>query len=99
MQAVNGIKIFELNECDKWAGRDAEECIQAALKIYGMDRDEFLMGYEPREIGDDEFNSLYMLVEPDGDGVPEPESYRSVLDRLIAKGMDTFPCLFCTTEY
>jgi hypothetical protein len=99
MEAINGIKIFQMDMCDWWAGRSLEECIAAWPEHY---REEFSLEVadpEPHELTDAEIDRL-VFVEDDGarlrEGAEKP--FRQKLQEMIAEGA-TFPTFFASTEY
>lgn len=97
MNAIGGIKIFRMNDCDWWAAEDMESAIIAYLSESG-----FIRGDVPdvRELTDDEMDTLQFIPDdPDEDGI-EIITFREMLERMTAPGgMGFFPCGFASTEY
>jgi hypothetical protein len=92
---VDGIKIFQLNECDWWAGPDLESCIAAAIDQLSLDRDE-VVDNKTHELTDAEADTL-TFVEWD-DPVPDNFTFRKALECAVTRG-DKFPQSFASTEW
>lgn len=90
-----GIQVYELNDMEWWAGRSKEETIEAALKYWGMKREEAFDSFNPV---DDvhEMDLDASKVNINEDCAPEGPiiTYRENIKLELAKGT-TFPCFFC----
>lgn len=86
--SVNGIKIFEMNDCDWVAAKDMESAIMYYKgQISEDDR-------QPGELTSEQLDSLpYHL-----DGPSHTICFRAQLEQLVATGQ-AFPMLFASTEY
>lgn len=86
------IKIFQLNDCDWWAGED----LKSVKKVYAeeVDSDSDLTE-DARELTEKEMNEL---VFADETGSGNGRSFKDQLKRLIDNGQE-FPCFFATSEY
>lgn len=94
------MKIFEMNDCEWYAGESVEDCIEAFVKDNGEElefweecRDE---GY-PKLLSEKEMQDLNFLEDPYDSECPK-RSFKDELNRMIERG-DKFPCFFATTEY
>lgn len=90
--ALSEIKIFAINDCEWWAGKDIES-IKAAFIAEGYgDESSFC---EPYEVSETDMSRL-RYVEYLGNE-QNAETFRERLDFIISRG-DTFPRFFATTE-
>ena len=87
------IKVFQLNDCDWWAGYDLESVKKAYVKETGMSLEEAFD--DPRELTDEEMDTLKHWGD-EGDN-KEPITFRQELDRMIESGFE-FPWFFASTE-
>ncbi len=94
------IKVFKINDCDWWAGRNAEETLAAYMAETGTDKEEATGGDEsfPHELSEREMETMMFTPDPDDGEGTEPIPFREVLDRMIARG-GPFPSFFASTEY
>lgn len=90
---MTAIKIFEMNDCDWWAGETREEVIAAYMADQGITLDEASSAYELSEEALDNLQYYH-----DGDRHKESMTFREGLTLRISEG-ETFPCLFATTEF
>lgn len=99
------MNIYEMNDCDWYAAETPEQAVEAMATDLDVSVEELkqdgMIGKDcPRLLCDKEMDSLPYLTseEPDYDKVDEHISFRTQLERMIARG-DKFPCRFATTEY
>ena len=85
------LKAYQIDDCDTWAGTDAEDAVRNAMKQQGphADRRDYLAVDEIRELP----RSAKVLDSEPGD---ENETYTTV--GAILDGM-TEPGIVCSTEY
>lgn len=67
------VRVFWLNDCECWAGRSMEECIEASMREFGVPREETLDEGSAREIPASEWemriaNSEDEIIEYKGRG-------------------------------
>ena len=89
-----GIQVYEMNDMEWWAGPDKESTIEAALKEWGMSREEAFDRFNPVE-NVCEMDLDKNTVNINEDCAPEGPiiSYRENLRLELAKGTK-FPCFF-----
>lgn len=89
--AVKCIWIYELNDCDFWAGPSLQACIDEARKQFGDDYcdDPSMQG----PISEWQMNQFRFIHED-----LSTTSFREELLRLMREG-EEFPCLFASTEF
>ena len=95
------IRIFEINDCDWWAGDcTPEEILAAYLAETGCTREEAMgdMDSLPTELSDEALDRLKFVVCDDVGRLDPPRTFRTQLAMMIADGTK-FPCSFATTEY
>jgi hypothetical protein len=89
------VKVFQLDDCEWWAGETLEACITEARSLCGRDSypDAEQDGHE---LGAEEMQRL-MYID---DGGPErvQRTFAEQLEREVAEG-GVFPRLFASTEY
>lgn len=92
------IKIFQMNDCDWYAGETVEDVIRQFKDDVGYDDDDWkLWGEEPRELAEHEMDMLKFY--PDfPDNKTHSISFRQQLNLLIQDNAP-FPILFASTEY
>lgn len=92
------VKVFQLNDCDWWAGHDLESAI-ASFKEEMMTTDDCLR--DPHELSSEDMERLKFFDGDDPVNADETPggilTFRAALDRLIKRG-EKFPCFFATTE-
>jgi hypothetical protein len=90
-----GVQVYELNDREWWAGLDKESTIEAALKMWGMPREEAFGTFNPVEgVYEMDLDKNKVNVHPDAeDGAEELVTYREEVRRLIAVGAE-FPNFF-----
>lgn len=96
MKAINGIKIFSLNEFDWWAGADLESVKNAYLEETGLDAEEAFEDDTPEELSDADLDRLRFHY--DLDDRSKTISFREQLEDMVRSGM-SFPCFFGSTEF
>lgn len=92
------MKVYQLNDCDWYAGADMESAIQCALEMTGIDRSDYL-DERLHELTDGEMNRLKISFDEtreyqDGECL----TFRQALNKMVEDGA-TFPCFFASTEY
>lgn len=95
------VKVFQINDCDWWAGYDAESVLAAYMQETGCDREEALGiidGIYPQELTEDDLLTNMITNDSDDGEEKEKEPFREALDKMIASGLP-FPCFFASTEY
>lgn len=93
------IKIYQMNDCDWFAGESAASCIAKWCKSYDYTPAEYAQDYGnngkfPREITDAEMDKIILSND---DGEPDV-SFREGLAAMIREGV-SFPAMFATTEF
>lgn len=94
MKAINGIKIFRMNDLDWWAGRDIKSVKEAYLKEMDLDEDEAFD--DCCELTDEQADRLKIFYDP-----PDKDKIRTLREQLqiMVDGGRTFPCFFASTEW
>ena len=93
MNAVNGIKVFEIDDCWWWAAKGVEEARADYCKATMADPEEL----EARELTDAELDGL---VFRDTEKTPiEKRTFREQLELMTADKSTAFPCVFACSEY
>jgi hypothetical protein len=102
----NEIKIFQMNDCDWYAGATADDAIRGMAENLCFETTpegiaEMCKEYtvEPVELTAEDMERK-MFVDLDEDGTPDTveRSFRAQLDNMIASG-EEFPCFFASTEF
>lgn len=88
------VKVFAINDCEWWAGRDLESIKAAFIKAGYGDESSFC---EPHEVVDPEMNRL-TFVDDLSDVNSHKSTFQEHLDLMVAQGAE-FPCFFASTEY
>ena len=95
MTPIQGIKIFQMDECDWWAGESLAACTADYIEQLGSD--ETLD--DPHELSDEDIDRL-IFTEDDGrslrNGTQKP--FRQKLEEMVKEGCQ-FPQMFASTEY
>lgn len=86
-----GIKVFQLNDSDWWAGRSLEEVKVVYMKETGLPEDEAFDN--PLELSAETMSKL-KFVREDNSKV----TFQDQLDFLVANEFE-FPCFFASTEW
>jgi hypothetical protein len=83
-----GVQVYELNDMEWWIGRDKESTIQAALKMWGMPREEAFGTFNPESgVCEMDLDKNTVNVHPDAeDGKQDIKTYREEVRRIIAAG-------------
>ena len=84
------IKVFNMNDCDWWAGEDAESVKAAFLAVNEVEPTDDPI--EPTEVSPEKMRTMEFV---DGH---DKRTFAEELDRLIAEAHE-FPCFFASTEY
>ena len=87
-------KVYQINDCDWWAGYDLESTKAAYIKETGVPPEDAFDS--PRELIDEEMDTL-MHYGDDGER-KEPITFRQELDCMIDSGFE-FPEFFASTEF
>lgn len=87
---MSAIRVFQMDDCDWFAGGSLESCIAAACEYNGGDPSDYSDAHEL----DDE--AMDRLIYTDDDGARR--TFREQLSAMISSGAQ-FPTLFATTEY
>lgn len=85
------IKLFEMNDCDYYAGATIEECIAAYMKEFNVSG-EYVES--AREVTAEQMSTLVFY----DDVLNSRHSFQEQLNLMIQSGRQ-FPCFFATTEY
>ena len=100
--AGSNVAVFEMNDCDWWAGTgSAEDILKAYMEATGLSREQATDDDEglPRKLSEEELDSLsFALDSEEGERSGEKITFRERLQMLIQSGQE-FPCLFASTEY
>jgi len=88
------IKVFQLDDCDWWAGESLEACIEAGREACGKGcyEDAEAEGYQ---VSDEAMRTLKIRRDEDSQ---EPITFETYLAELIAAG-EKFPVYFASTEF
>lgn len=86
-------KVYQINDCDWYAGYDPDSCVKEYVDFYDGDPDLLEEYGAPTEVSDEAMNRM-MIRDPDGGD----RTFRQELDRMIEDG-HKFPTLFASTEY
>jgi len=95
MEAIEGIKVFRLNQYEWWAGRTLEECLAAASALSSLPREE--IEDRARELTNSEMNILQFVADEAIWPARVTTSFRTQLQILVSGGT-LFPVCFATTE-
>ena len=96
MKAINGIKIFNMDDFNWWASRDLESVKEAYLKETGLDAEEAFESDVPEELSDADLDRLRFHHDPDDRS--KTISFREQLENMVKASM-SFPCFFGSTEF
>lgn len=94
MAEANRVKVWQLTECDWYAGPEMEGCVLAYL---GNDGDEEALDDFGEPLLMDEA-AMARLTLSDPDGEYAERSFAVALQQFIDSDME-FPCMFASTEY
>ena len=96
MQAINGIKIFQIDGWNWWAGASLEECVADYIKETGNDDPVS----DARELTDEEADMLIYVEDFERrlDIAQHTKTFRQKLQELVRIGK-VFPCFFDSTEF
>lgn len=93
------IRIFEINDCDWWAGDcTPEEILAAYLEETGCTHEEATgdISVFPAELSEQALDRLtFVREDPEGD---TKVTFREELQAMVSRGA-TFPCSFASTEW
>jgi len=103
---MSEIKVYQLNDCDWWAGHDLDSVKLAYARDVGFETvaeaEAANVFYCMHELTAEEMAAQKFVDGDDpinADGTPGGElPFREALQRMIDRG-DTFPCFFASTEY
>lgn len=87
-------KVFQINDCDWWAGYDLKSVKAAYVKETGVTEEDAFD--EPRELTNEEMDTV--LHAGDEGANKEPVTFRQELNNMIASGIE-LPWFFASTEY
>ncbi len=85
-------KVYQINDCDWWAGYGLESTKAAYIEETGVTAEDAFD--EPRELTDEDM----MRLQFTGDGESLLISFHEQLDKMISENIE-FPCFFASTEY
>ena len=91
------IKVFQLDDCDWWAGETLADCIAEARRQCGADSYPDAE-QEGRELAPEAMQRLIYVDDSDGAQTPVRRTFAEQLAREVAEGGE-FPRLFASTEY
>lgn len=94
------MKVFEINECEWYAGEDAESCIKLAMEESGLTREDVCDGNEDTksmELSEEAMDRLHFIDEDEA-GNTTKRTFAEQLQLMIERG-ETFPAFFATTEF
>lgn len=96
------VNVFQMSDCDWWAGFDAESVKKAYVGQYdhvGLDAGESGMFADPVVLSCEAMDRLKFVYEPEA-GRDSPRcSFRERLREMVTEDPLQFPCFFATTEY
>lgn len=95
------MKIFNMNDCDWWAGENAEECLEGMKNFSGYGEDEIKDMIEdgyPVALTEEEINRLKFVPDPYDSPNEGVRTFKEELRRMI-DAKEQFPCFFASTEY
>jgi hypothetical protein len=95
MEAISGIKVFRINDCDWWAGASLDECIAAYIADTG---DEDLIE-DARELTDEEMEKFFFVEDEEDEDFRQGDKkpFRQKLEEMVRDGRP-FPLMFASTE-
>ena len=89
------IKVFQLDDCDWWAGESLADCIAAAREEFGKgsycDAED-----DGVQVSDESMRKLKVHLDEDRRG--EPVTFEARLASMVAAG-EKSPVLFASTEF
>ena len=88
---MSDLKVFSIDDCDWWIGRNAQECIDDRHESYGPDED--FDENAVYELSEKQMNALN-YVDEDG----SKRSFKEQLSIEVERG-GRFPRMFATTEF
>lgn len=86
---ISELKAYRIDDCDTWAGANADEALREAMEQTGNDRRDF---YDADEIYEESRDTPVRCVDREP-GDPEYTTVGVILDAM------TKPGLVCFTEY
>jgi len=89
---MNKVKVFKLNDYEWYAGYDLESCIELAMQMTGMSREEVID--DPFEETQERLDTLIFYDEEND----EKRSFSEEL-RIIIESEEQLPTFFAGTEY
>jgi hypothetical protein len=98
----NKVKVFQINDCEWWAGENLETISSAVAEMYGYPsvancKADGVIDADAEALEDallDKLTFVYDVGEP----TSRKCSFRERLEELITSG-ETVPCFFASTEY
>ena len=90
---VGKIKVFQLNDCDWYAGATIKEAKECLMEATGMSADEAFE--DEHQLS---WQAMRRLKFFDEDGETEIGNFQEVLNKMV-KDKCKFPCFFATTEF
>ena len=92
-------KIFRMNDCDYYIGRDLQSCKEHYMKETGLDEEEALE--ESEELSEEQLeNFMFNNKEGDIDYFPKGSiTFKEALKLEIEKNDRDYPYLFASSEY
>lgn len=93
------IQVFEISDCEWWAGEGTpQEILAHYMNETGCTHDEATGNFQdwPRALSDQEMQTIQFTV--DENGKITRISFAEQLRRLVERGQH-FPCLFASTEF
>lgn len=92
------LKIFQITECDWWAGYDAESVRAAYRQTVGSDEADahFAEFGEAKELPESKLDS-FVVIDVDEPGHPK-HTAREILAEILASKQE-IPCAIASTEY
>lgn len=99
-QQRSTVKVFEVNDCEWWAGDcTPEELLAAYMKETGCSHEDATGDVDdlPRPLTDEEMDTLKFRLVDDATDTNTTCTFREYLARMVEEG-EQFPRFFATTE-
>jgi hypothetical protein len=92
------LKVFQINDCDWYAGESIESAITLAMELSGLDYSD-LIDDHLHELTDEEMDKMIIGDERNESGTSvDKHTFREWLSIMKNRG-EYFPCFFASTEW